>query len=209
MKDKKTLFIQHRVNSIDELKEVSHHYGVETDIRIYKDKIILNHEPFEDGVSFDSFLEHYNHKFLIINTKCDGAEKQILEKLEEKSIKDFFFLDSSIPTTINLVESGIRNIATRYSKYEPIEFAMKYNLVGYDIDLLRINELNNGLDKTNEADLEKLNKVLKSSKTTGLYFSNNEKDLKDCNIFIVTVPTPINKFKSPDLTQLLKASKSF
>ena len=56
-----------------------------------------------------------------------------------------------------------------------IEFAMKYNVVGYDIDFSRVNELNNGLDKTNEADLEKLNKVLKSSKTTGLYFSNNDK----------------------------------
>ena len=126
MKDKKTLFIQHRVNSIDELKKTPQDYGIETDIRIYKDKIILNHEPFENGVSFDSFLEHYHHKFLIINTKCDGVEKQILEKLEEKSIKDFFFLDSSIPTTINLVESGISNIATRYSKYEPIELAMKF-----------------------------------------------------------------------------------
>jgi UDP-N-acetyl-D-glucosamine/UDP-N-acetyl-D-galactosamine dehydrogenase len=89
-----------------------------------------------------------------------------------------------------------------------IEFAMKYNVVGYDIDFSRVNELNNGLDKTNEADLEKLNKVLKSSKTTGLYFSNNDKDLKDCNIFIVTVPTPIDKFKSPDLTPLLKASQT-
>ena len=89
-----------------------------------------------------------------------------------------------------------------------IEFAMKYNLVGYDIDFSRVNELNNGLDKTNEADLEKLKKVLEGSKTTGLYFSNNDKDLKDCNIYIITVPTPINKFKSPDLTPLLKASET-
>ena len=69
MKDKKTLLIQHRVNSIDKLKEIPHHYGVEIDIRIYKDKFILNHEPFEDGISFDSFLENYNHKFLIVNMK--------------------------------------------------------------------------------------------------------------------------------------------
>ncbi len=89
-----------------------------------------------------------------------------------------------------------------------IEFAMKYNLVGYDINFSRVNELNNGLDKTNEADLKKLNKVLKSTKKTGLFFSTNDKDLKDCNIFIVTVPTPIDKFKSPDLTPLLKASET-
>ncbi len=126
MKDKNTLFIQHRINSIDELKTVPEDYGVETDIRIYKDKIILNHDPFEDGISFDSFLEHYNHKFLIINVKCDGAEKQILDKLKEKSINDFFFLDSSMPTTINLMTSGTSNIAIRYSKYEPIELAMKF-----------------------------------------------------------------------------------
>ena len=126
MKDKKTLLIQHRVNSIDKLKEIPHHYGVEIDIRIYKDKFILNHEPFEDGISFDSFLENYNHKFLIVNMKCDGGEKLIINKLKEKSINDFFFLDSSIPKIINLIGLGVKNIAARYSSYEPIEFVMKF-----------------------------------------------------------------------------------
>ena len=126
MKDKKTLLIQHRVNSIDKLKEIPHHYGVEIDIRIYKDKFILNHEPFEDGISFDSFLENYNHKFLIVNMKCDGGEKLIINKLKEKSIDDFFFLDSSIPKIINLIGLGVKNIAARYSSYEPIEFVMKF-----------------------------------------------------------------------------------
>ena len=40
--------------------------------------MILNHEPFEDGISFDSFLESYNHKFLIVNMKCDGGEELIM-----------------------------------------------------------------------------------------------------------------------------------
>jgi len=126
MKDKKTLLIQHRVNSIDKLKEIPHHYGVEIDIRIYKDKFILNHEPFEDGISFDSFLENYNHKFLIVNMKCDGGEELIINKLKEKSIDNFFFLDSSIPKIINLIGLGVKNIAARYSSYEPIEFVMKF-----------------------------------------------------------------------------------
>lgn len=132
MKNKTPLFIQHRINTIDQLKEVPREYGIEIDIRAYQNKIILNHESFESGDSFDDFLEHYNHKFLIINMKCDGPEIQILEKLKEKSVQDFFFLDSSLPTIVNLMNSGIKNIAIRYSKYEPIEFVEKFkNMVDW------------------------------------------------------------------------------
>ena len=91
-----------------------------------------------------------------------------------------------------------------------IEFGKKYSVVGFDINKNRIHELNEGKDKTNEADLEGLRiamELRKSSNELGLEFSSDISSLKSCNIFIVTVPTPIDKFKAPDLTPLLKASE--
>lgn len=85
-----------------------------------------------------------------------------------------------------------------------IEFAKKYAVVGFDINLERTQELQKGEDRTKEADLGSLIEVI--SKGT-LVFSSVLKDIANCNIFIVTVPTPIDQFKAPDLTPLLKASE--
>ncbi len=91
-----------------------------------------------------------------------------------------------------------------------IEFGKKYKVLGFDINQSRIEELNLLTDHTNEADLvgmKNATELAKSKAGLGLNFSTNVEDLKDCNIFIVTVPTPINLFKAPDLTPLLKASE--
>jgi len=82
-----------------------------------------------------------------------------------------------------------------------VAFAKKFPVLGFDVNLSRIKELESGVDSTLE---------ISSSELRGadsLSFSCNEADLKSCNTFIVTVPTPIDKFKRPDLTPLLKASK--
>lgn len=89
-----------------------------------------------------------------------------------------------------------------------IEFGKKYQVIGFDIKQDRIEELSQGNDSTKEADLTALNEVLTSHKNEiGLSFSSQVSDLKSCNIFIVTVPTPIDQFKAPNLTPLLKASQ--
>lgn len=90
-----------------------------------------------------------------------------------------------------------------------VEFAKKYCVVGFDIDSNRTKDLLNGVDKTNEVALDDLKKVinLKSKESKGLVLSSTLSDLESCNIFIVTVPTPINKFKSPNLEPLLRASE--
>ena len=91
-----------------------------------------------------------------------------------------------------------------------IEFAKKYKVIGFDLNKSRIQELTNGEDKTNEANLEDLKSITKLAKEgfeLGLSFSSHTKDLMICNVFIVTVPTPIDKFKSPDLKPLLLASE--
>ena len=82
-----------------------------------------------------------------------------------------------------------------------VEFGKKYSTLGFDINQKRIDELKNGFDRT----LESNKNEIESSK--GLLFSYDINDLSNYNIFIVTVPTPIDKFKAPDLTPLLNASK--
>ena len=82
-----------------------------------------------------------------------------------------------------------------------VEFGKKYSTLGFDINLSRINELKHGIDRT----LESNNEEIKSA--TRLQFSSEVNDLTSYNIYIVTVPTPINQFKAPDLTPLLKASE--
>lgn len=83
-----------------------------------------------------------------------------------------------------------------------VEFGKKYDVLGFDINKERIAELESGYDRTLEVD----EKNLKSS--SGLKFSSNKEDLKSCNIFIVTVPTPVDEHKRPDLTPLIKASET-
>ncbi|MCE5331066.1 MAG: nucleotide sugar dehydrogenase [Bacteroidales bacterium] len=91
-----------------------------------------------------------------------------------------------------------------------IEFGKKYKVLGYDINQNRVDELQNGFDHTLEADLEGMKTAMEirnKNPESGLSFSNVEKDLKDYNTYIVTVPTPINNFNMPDLRPLIKASQ--
>ncbi len=91
-----------------------------------------------------------------------------------------------------------------------IEFGKKYKVLGYDINRQRVEQLQNGIDHTLEADLDGMleaTSLRRMNKESGLAFSSNEADLKNYDIFIVTVPTPINHFNMPDLIPLIKASE--
>jgi len=91
-----------------------------------------------------------------------------------------------------------------------IEFGKKYKVLGFDINKMRVEELQRGVDHTLEADLDGLKVAMdlrSSNPELGLSFSYNEDDLKGYNTYIVTVPTPINNFNMPDLGPLLSASK--
>ena len=83
-----------------------------------------------------------------------------------------------------------------------VEFGKKLPVVGFDIHQKRIQELQSGQDHTLEVSPEELKQA------TQLTYSANLDDLNSCNFFIVTVPTPIDEFKQPDLTPLIKASTS-
>lgn len=92
-------------------------------------------------------------------------------------------------------------------------FATKYPVVGFDINQQRIEELNQGTDHTLEVADEVLQAVLLkenpfTSDSNGLYCSNNLDDIKEANIYVVTVPTPVDKHNRPDLTPLYKSSET-
>lgn len=88
-----------------------------------------------------------------------------------------------------------------------IEFAKKYKVVGFDTNSDRVSSLKNLTDATNEANQIDLKKVLNCNGNYGLNLSDSLNDIKDCNIFIVTVPTPIDHLKQPNLEPLLSASR--
>jgi UDP-N-acetyl-D-galactosamine dehydrogenase len=89
-------------------------------------------------------------------------------------------------------------------------FATKFPVVGFDINSKRISELMSGLDATLEVDNETLKSVLVDdvSESNGLYCTNQLEKIKDCNYYIITVPTPVDKNNRPILTPLIKASET-
>ena len=97
-------------------------------------------------------------------------------------------------------------------------FATKYPVVGFDINKKRVSEIVNGYDSTLEIEAEKLKSSLVDTNPTnskfdgeypcGLFCSSNIEDIRNCNFYIVTVPTPVDRNNRPDLTPLLKASET-
>jgi len=89
-----------------------------------------------------------------------------------------------------------------------VEFAKKYQVVGFDINQNRINQLNEGIDSTLEIEKEDLIKVLKSTSLTGLKVTHQLEELVGRNFYVITVPTPIDKYNKPDFKPLISASET-
>lgn len=89
-------------------------------------------------------------------------------------------------------------------------FATKYNVIGFDINQKRVDELNQGKDFTLEVDEITLKSVLrnKDNNQIGLFCSTSLEDIADCNYYIVTVPTPVDKNNKPDLNPLYRSSET-
>jgi UDP-N-acetyl-D-galactosamine dehydrogenase len=83
-----------------------------------------------------------------------------------------------------------------------VEFAKFFKVIGFDINHSRIEELRIGIDRTKEVPRNSL------IDNANLFFSSEKNDINECNVFIITVPTPLDQFKSPDLEPLINASKT-
>jgi len=108
-------------------------------------------------------------------------------------------------STFNIQNSKIAVIGLGYVGLPLAHaFSEKYKVVGFDIAQWRIDELNAGIDRT----LELSEAQVKEALSNGITFTDILEEIADCNVYIVTVPTPIDKHKKPDLTPLIKASES-
>ena len=133
--------IKHRVNTIDELQTLDRKFGAEIDVRYHQNDLILHHDPFQHHLEpqpqrLDSFLEQYDLTGpLILNIKTEGIEQQCIELMKRHHIKQWFFLDLSMPYFVryavsaaagNIESFGPDNLATRFSEYEAIEYCMSF-----------------------------------------------------------------------------------
>jgi hypothetical protein len=116
--------IRHRRNTIYELAETPTNYGVEVDIRSQGDALVIHHDPFVAGESFDAWIAAYRHGTLILNVKEEGLEDRLLALMALHGISDFFFLDQSFPFLIRTARKGERRCAVRLSEYESLETAL-------------------------------------------------------------------------------------
>ncbi len=108
------------------------------------------------------------------------------------------------PVNINIAIIGLGYVGLPLA----IEFAKKYQVVGYDIKQSRIADLNNNYDQTLEVDTDSIKLVTNSTSNTGLKFTSAINDIALCNVYIVSVPTPTDKHNKPDLSLLKAASET-
>lgn len=127
------IFIQHRVNSLVQLEQLNPEYGAEIDLRSNSQsgRIHLHHDPFSEGEDFERWIATYAGRGikgpLILNTKEDGLEKRIMDLCEEYGVRNFFFLDTTIPTLVKwAVINSESRFACRLSAYEPKASTSKF-----------------------------------------------------------------------------------
>ncbi|MBI2603165.1 MAG: hypothetical protein HYW48_08920 [Deltaproteobacteria bacterium] len=121
------IFIEHRINSIAALAGVHKDHGVEIDLRSDVGnigKLHLSHDPWIRGDDFDDWLREYVGLGikgpLILNTKEDGLEQAVLDRMELATIRNFFFLDTALPTLVKWSLKMRRDcFALRLSQHEP------------------------------------------------------------------------------------------
>lgn len=116
--------IAHRRNTINELNASPTKYGVEVDIRSCGNKLIIHHDPFVDGESFDDWVAAYRHGTLILNVKEEGLEARLIALMKSHGIDDYFFLDQSFPFLVKWANMGERRCAIRVSEFESIATAL-------------------------------------------------------------------------------------
>ena len=84
--------IIHRCNTIDQLRSIPKKYGVEIDIRSYKDQLVLHHDPFvKDAATFHDWINHFEHESIILNVKEEGVEEKLIKIMKDYEIDKYFF----------------------------------------------------------------------------------------------------------------------
>lgn len=116
--------ISHRRNTVQQLNATPKKYGVEVDIRSYGEQLIIHHDPFVLGESFEEWIAAYQHGTLILNVKEEGLEGRLITLMQSHGIDDYFFLDQSFPFLVKWAKAGEHRCAVRVSEFESIETAL-------------------------------------------------------------------------------------
>jgi hypothetical protein len=116
--------IAHRRNTLAELNATPREYGVEVDVRSYGDRLIVHHDPFQTGESFDAWIAAYRHGMLILNVKEEGLEDRLIASMRDRGIDNYFFLDQSFPFLLKTASAGERRCAVRVSEFEALDTAL-------------------------------------------------------------------------------------
>jgi len=127
--------IKHRINRIADLDTVDLEWGVEVDLRSdlsQPGKLVLHHEPWKNGDDFQQWLERFCELKIrgpiILNTKEDGLESQIINCMEQFELSNWFFLDTALPTLVKwTIQKGEKRFAIRFSSYEPLELVQNFS----------------------------------------------------------------------------------
>ena len=117
-------FIYHRRNTISELLATDSKYGIEVDVRSEGNRLIIHHEPYIAGESFDDWIDAYQHGTLILNVKEEGLEARLTALMQSKGVSDYFFLDQSFTFLVKCSSAGEHRCAVRVSEFESIETAL-------------------------------------------------------------------------------------
>lgn len=135
------IYINHRINTLEQLKNVPKQNGIELDIRYHEDELILHHNPLNHhktkSQKFIHLLKEWEHKGpMILNIKTEGIEEICIKLVNEYNVKNWFFLDLSMPYFVNYANwakqgkiKGLspKNLAVRFSESEPIEYALSFS----------------------------------------------------------------------------------
>lgn len=135
------IYINHRINTVEQLAKVPKTNGAEIDIRYHENELVLHHDPFQHHINspqkFRHFLESWHHEGpLILNVKTEGVEKECIKLMRDFKVKNWFFLDLSMPYFCIFSEHAKNgrfegfspeNLAVRFSEKEPIEYALSFS----------------------------------------------------------------------------------
>ena len=118
--------IAHRINTINQLKNLNINFGVEVDIRSNDTNLIIGHDPFSDSINFKDWLKFYKHGTLILNVKENGLEEELFKTMKYFNKENFFILDQSFPYIIKTIKKGEKRCAIRLSEYESINTVLSF-----------------------------------------------------------------------------------
>ena len=134
------IIINHRINSLLKLKEIPLKHGIEIDVRYHKDDLILNHDAFNHHITKSTKLKDLlimwnNFGPIILNLKSEGIEDACMKMMEKYKVKNWFFLDMSMPILVKYSDKAKKkefkyfspeNLSVRFSDREPIEYALSF-----------------------------------------------------------------------------------